>query len=216
MIISDNGKQFKCTQFNKSLDERSIKHVYTAIYSPQANARESVNRSTIAAIRTYVSKEQTNWDRYIPEIAEYLRSSYHQTIGFSPYYSLFGQQMITNANDYPLINKLESFEDETMSANDKLKLIRDTIANNITKSFEASSKRYNLRSLGVTFNIGDEVYRRNFVKSDASKKFCYKFAPLFVRSKVIGLKGNNIYQLEDVDTGRREFYHKKDIQKRVI
>lgn len=51
VILSNSGKEFN---FKKKLN---IKHVYTTICSPQANASERVNRSIITATRNYVSKE---------------------------------------------------------------------------------------------------------------------------------------------------------------
>lgn len=59
-IVSDNGSQFKSTQFNQLLQAYGVHHVYTAIYSPQANASERVNRSVLAAIRAYIKNDQIN------------------------------------------------------------------------------------------------------------------------------------------------------------
>lgn len=42
-IVSDNGSQFRSQQFNKLLDRYGIKHIYTAVHAPQANASERVN-----------------------------------------------------------------------------------------------------------------------------------------------------------------------------
>lgn len=50
-ITTDNGVQFKSMAFLKSY---GVFHNLTAIYSPQANASERVNRSVLAAIRSYV------------------------------------------------------------------------------------------------------------------------------------------------------------------
>ena len=125
-ILSDNGSQFKSTFFSNFLKERGVKHIVTAVYSPQANASERVNRSIIAGIRAYLPKDQSNWDKHVYEIAEALRSGYHQTIGCTPYYGLFGQQMISHGKEYQLLRKLEmlsNFEQE-LNSNDRLKIIR--------------------------------------------------------------------------------------------
>lgn len=50
--------------------------------------------------------------------------------------------------------------------------------------------------------VGDIVYRKNFVVSDATKKFCAKLAPKFLKAKVIAVKGNCIYELEG-DVGKK-------------
>jgi len=79
--------------------------MYTGLYSPQANTSERVNRSIITAIRSYLKGDQSQWDRHLSEIGEALRSCYHQTLKYSPYFSVFGQQMISNGKDYDLIKK---------------------------------------------------------------------------------------------------------------
>lgn len=213
VLLSDNGKQFKNKVFNKFLNDRGVTHVYTALYSPQANASERVNRSVICGIRTYLGKDQTVWDRNIPEIAESLRSSYHQTIGCSPYFALFGQQMATHGHDYVVFRQLHSLEGETVDRSDRLCMIRKQITDNVAKAFADSSKRYNLRSNSSNhFKEGDVVYRRNFCQSDATKKFTSKFAPRFIKAKVVCKKGTCMYELEDAESKKREVYHGKDIK----
>ncbi|CAD7001899.1 unnamed protein product [Ceratitis capitata] len=215
IILSDNGKQFKSQQFNALLTDRGVRHVFTALYSPQANASERVNRSIIAGIRTYLKNDQTHWDRHLIDIAEALRNSHHQSIGCSPYFALFGQQMVSHADEYKLLRKLESLDDNILSRNDKLNFIRKTVMNNIARAFENSAKRYNLRSTIKNFKIGDIVFRRNFTQSDAAKKFCAKLAPKFIKAKVISLKGNCMYELEDCLNRKRAIYHRKDIQEAI-
>jgi len=57
-IMSDNGSQFKSESFQKFLREYKVSHTLTTAYSPQSNASERVNRSVIAAIRSYVRSDQ--------------------------------------------------------------------------------------------------------------------------------------------------------------
>lgn len=58
-LHSDNGKQFIGHQMTALLNE------YNAIYSPQANVSERVNRTILAAIRAYLKDEKyhRSWDR---------------------------------------------------------------------------------------------------------------------------------------------------------
>ena len=212
VIHSDNGKQFKNKQFEQFLRDRSISQIFTALYSPQANASERVNRTIVTSIRMYVGKDQREWDKHIPEIAESIRSSYHQSIGYAPYFALFGQQMASHGKDHTLFRNLQSLQGETVERNDRLALVRKEIVGNIQKSFEMSAKRYNLRSSNYKFQVGDTVFRRNFVQSDAAKHFTSKFAPKFIKAKVIALKGNSLYQLEDCSTKKIDVYHGKDIK----
>ncbi|KNE88579.1 hypothetical protein PSTG_18012 [Puccinia striiformis f. sp. tritici PST-78] len=104
--------------------------------------------------------------------------------------------------------------EQELNTNDRLKLIRSEIQSNIKKAFEISAKRYNLRTSSQKFSVGDLVYRRNFTLSKASEKYCAKLAPVFIKAKVVGTKGNSIYILRDEDTGKEACFHGKDIKLR--
>lgn len=51
LVFTDNGVQFRSVHFGPVVRQRVIKHVFTALYSPQANAPVRVNQFLIAAIR---------------------------------------------------------------------------------------------------------------------------------------------------------------------
>jgi len=63
-VVSDNGSQCYSEPFQKILNQHKISHSLTAVYAPQANASERVNRSVIAAIRSYIREDQKDWDEY--------------------------------------------------------------------------------------------------------------------------------------------------------
>lgn len=128
VILSDNGAQFRSQKYNALLQKYQVQHTYTAVYAPQANAAERVNRSVLAAIKSYISSDQSNWDEQLSFIACSLRSSLHSAINSSPYRVVFGQQMITSGAVYPLIRKLGLLEDRDIIYNheDSLNLIRKT------------------------------------------------------------------------------------------
>lgn len=99
-LVSDNGTQFRCKEFESFLKRYGTEHIFTAVYSPQANASERVNRSINEALRSYIRKDQREWDKYIPSINCSLRNSVHQTIERTPYQIVFGQTMVTHGLDF--------------------------------------------------------------------------------------------------------------------
>lgn len=80
-VFSDNGKQYISQKFENSLEKYGVKHIQTAVYSPQANASERVNRSILSAIRAEIDKDQTNWDVHISAISAALRNAVHSSYG---------------------------------------------------------------------------------------------------------------------------------------
>lgn len=213
-IVSDNGTQFKSNEFNSFLTKFGVKHVYTALYSPQANASERVNRSIIASIRAYLKSDQRLWDEYLSYISCSLRNSIHQATKCSPYFAVFGLNMITHGETYALLKNIKALDEpfSYISREDQLQLIRKEIKNNISKAQETNRDQYNLRTRPINYTVGQSVFRRNFAQSNAEKKFNAKLAPIFLPAKIRKKVGNVYYELEDLDGKLLGTYHAKDIR----
>ncbi|XP_017478435.1 PREDICTED: uncharacterized protein K02A2.6-like [Rhagoletis zephyria] len=213
-LVSDNGTQFRANDFKAFLTELGIKQVFTALYSPQSNAAERVNRSLLAAIRSYLKKDRSEWDLHLSSISCSLRSALHQSLGCSPYRALFGLDMITHGSDYKLLKELSLLEEPIvpLSRSDNLALLRKDIQANIRKAYDKNVKQYNLRSKPVSYKEGQEVYRRNFALSKFSEKFNAKLGSQFVKCRIRKKLGSCYYQLEDLQGKEIGTYHAKDIR----
>ena len=215
LIISDNGSQFRSSQFTSFLTKFGVKHRLTAVYSPQSNSSERVNRSIIAAIRSYLKKDQRLWDLHLNQISVALRSSLHSSLGFSPYFVLFGQQMVTHGKNYDLLRKLnlESEGENMLEKADKFKLLRDMVKRNLEKAYLVNQKQYNLRSRPISYSVEEKVLRRNFSLSNKAENFNAKLAPKFLKAIVLAKIGNSQYKLSDLDGKHIGIFHAKDMQK---
>lgn len=213
-VISDNGTQFKAKKFNDLLNFYKISHIYTAVHSPQANASERVNRSVISAIKAYVKPDQKNWDEKLSHIACALRSTVHTAIGTSPYFMVFGQNMVTNGSIYQLLRKLNALEDRAIQFNrsDTFDVVRSKAANVMRVQHDRNERQYNLRSREVSYNVGQEVYRRNFSQSSFEKGYNAKLAPTFIKCRVRRRIGTCYYELEDLQGKLVGTYHAKDMR----
>lgn len=214
-IVSDNGSHFISKDFAEMVKTFGIYHMRTAQYSPQANASERVNQSILAAIRTFLQTDQTEWDVYLSEIECALRSSVHKSIGMTPYFALFGVNMATHASAYKIMRNLElidDYETAVLPKNDKHDLTRLRIRENLQKSFEQHAKTYNIRSRAVQFQPGQEIYRRNFQLSDFSKQRNAKLGKKFVKCRILKSVGKNLYELEDMQGKAIGIYHAKDLK----
>ncbi|XP_059222594.1 uncharacterized protein K02A2.6-like [Stomoxys calcitrans] len=160
-VVSDNGSQFKANDLNAYFTSLGIKHMYTALYSPQVNASERMNRSLIAGIRAYLKGDHTRWDENLSAISCALRNSIHQAIRMSPYHALYGFDMITHGSTYSLLRRLNLLDEPTckLSKDDNLQIIRKDIQKHIKDEYDANQWRYNLRTRNETFKIGQEILR---------------------------------------------------------
>ncbi|XP_037815836.1 uncharacterized protein LOC119606404 [Lucilia sericata] len=126
----------------------------------------------------------------------------------------FRQHMITNGKSYALLRKLEMLEDRTINFDreDSLAIIRTRAVRNIERQQEKNENTYNLRSREVSYEVGQEVFRRNFRQSDLGKGCNAKLAPTFLKARVRRKTGYCYYQLEDLNGKLIGVYHAKDIR----
>lgn len=212
-VLTDNGSQFKSGCFKAFLTQFGVSQICTAIYSPQANASERLNRSVLAAIRAYIGKEHINWDVNLNEINASIRANIHRSTGHSPYYLCFGQNMMLNGQDYELLRKLNMLSDDTtLKRPDMMQLARAKAKVNIDLTHDVNARRYNLRSRSLRLKVGDTVYARNFAQSNAAKNFSSKLAPVFVKASVAKQLSPAYYELQNEAGKKLGVYHLKDIK----
>lgn len=142
-IHSDNGPQLVGKEFRELIETFGISDMRTAFHAPQANASERVNQSILASIRTYLDSDQSEFDQNLSNIECALRSSVQASIGVTPYFALFGTNMITYSSAYQIAKKLNIYEANVITKSQKLELIRKCIKQQLHKAFERNVKTYN-------------------------------------------------------------------------
>lgn len=214
VVVSDNGVQFKSHAFNNLLKKYNIGHSYTAMYAPQGNVSERVNRSVIAAIKAYISPSQNNWDEQLSKICCSLRSSFHTAVNTTPYRLTFGQHMITNGSTYKMLKRLEMLEDRSVCFNrdDSFNIEREKAKETMEKQHIRNENTYNLRGRVVSFVDGQEVYRRNFSQSNFAMGYNAKLAPSFIKSRIRRKLGDTYYEIEDLNGRYVGKFHAKDLK----
>lgn len=199
-LQSDNGGQFISKEFGALMIEFGVNHTKSAIYSPQSNAPERVNRSILAAIRSYISDKHTDWDKYLCDIASSLRNSIHTSIDYSPHFALFGYHKISHANTYRVLRELGAVDEnwiDPLALPDRLTFVHEKIQHSLTEAYNKNCKTYNLRTRPVVFQPGQVIFVRLHPLSDASKKFSAKLAPKFKKGIISKKVGNVNYEVVD-------------------
>ena len=214
-IFSDNGKQFTSKCFASMVENYGVRHLKTPVRAPQANASERVNQSALAAIRTYLETDQTEWDLHLSEIECALRSAVHSATGVSPYFSLFGQNMILHGSMYRLARQLGSLNDSEINLlpkNLRLELLRTKIQDNLHIAYEKGAKAYNTRTKEIKYLPGQELFRKNYVQSDFSRNINAKLCPKYVKCRILRSYNNSRYDIEDLQGNFVGNFHAKDLR----
>lgn len=215
-IWSDNGVQFVSKNFKSLTNQYGITHIRTATHSPQSNASERVNRSILAAIRSYITQNQMTWDQEISAIGSALRNNVHESTGYSPHYLVFGQQFISHASSYKLLRELDALpegEVEVLAPPEFRQLVNEQVRKNLQSAYERHERAYNVRSRNVEYKVGQELYHRNYQLSNFANAYNAKLGKQWIKARVLKRLGQSMYQLEDLN-GRivKLPYHAKDLK----
>ena len=86
VLLTDNGTQFTAAFFRSVCRILGIQKVFTTEYHPQANGQaERFNRTIMAAIRSYVSDTQKDWDEWLGPLTYAYNTQVHRSTGTTPF-----------------------------------------------------------------------------------------------------------------------------------
>lgn len=215
VLLSDNAAQFKSKKFNTLLKNYHIKSFKNARYFPQNNCTERVNRTIGAAIRAYMENDHREWDLHIPEIACAMRTATHEGTKRTPYSIMFGRDMVVNTEFYttPAVKRDFLDDSEHQKRVQRMENTNRLVKENLLQAHAKSATRYNLRTRPIQFDVGDTVWRRNFVQSKAANAVMAKLLDPFIKCKIKRRNGANTYTLEDMNGKEVGVFHTKDIKK---
>lgn len=201
ICITDNATVFRSELFQKMLSTYSVTHWPLSVYHPSPNPAERVNRVIVTAIRCSLNqdKDHRNWDQNVHQIAKAIRTSVHESTGYTPYFLNFKRNMISRGSEYETLKESEPPKEPQQTAED-MKHLHQQVQENLLKAYQKYSHPYNLRAnYRHQFRKGEVVYKRMIHLSDKSRNFVGKFANKYEKVRITEVLGTNTYALERLD-----------------
>lgn len=218
VVIVDNGAQFISKSFRALVSSYGGKLWYNAKYHAQVNPVERINRVVGTAIRSYIKgNDHRSWDHNIQKIAFAICTAVHEVTGYSPTFLNFGRHVPVTGEYYGKIRfeEIEGIVDRNKYAEEmgKLQSLYDDVRQRLLQAYEKNARVYNLRKRpGEKFVVGDKVWKKNYVLSDAAQQFSAKLAPRYILCTVVKVISPLVYELSD-ETGRNiGRWHSKDLK----
>ncbi|KAG5886426.1 hypothetical protein JTB14_009323 [Gonioctena quinquepunctata] len=215
-LLSDNGSQFRSKEFRNLLANYAVKQIFTANYHKQANPTERVNKTLETMIRCYVSENHKEWDKMLSKVACSIRTQVHESMRRTPYFVVFGREFPMNLEIGVPDSSGDFTVDQEILARDRsvpLQQLYEEVKGKLLKAAERNKRYYDLRHRDVKYEVGDEVYRKNFVHSDAAKFYSSKLANKFVGPFIVFKRVSPwVYELKDPDGRFRGSWHAKDLK----
>lgn len=214
-IITDNGTVFRSRIFQDKMAEYHIKIAYTANYHPQANPVERIHRVVKTMLSSYVGKNHKTWDKFLAKVGWAIRSAKHEVTGFTPNFIMFGREINVCGDLQDTVGDQINFvrdQNEQRKATGLESVFQD-VTKRLKTAYEKNRVLYNLRHRQDSFTVGQRVWKRNYVLSDASKNFTSKLAPKysgpFLISKIVSPW---TYQLKNESDRDQGIWHAKDLK----
>lgn len=195
------------------MEEYKITIQHTANYHPQANPVERTHRVLKTMLSCYISDDQKKWDKVLPKVSCAIRSARHDVTGHTPNFLVFGREI----NYHPVTKSPPDSDnvsdvDHEQRSKSLSKLFAE-VQKKLQQAYQTSRNRYNLRRRDDRFQLNQQVFKRNFVLSDASKQFTAKlnrkYSGPFIITKILSPWS---YELSDLTGKSLGVYHAKDLK----
>ena len=208
-VLSDNGKEFDNKDFKGMLNEYGIKLVFTPPYHPQANPVERTNLTLKTLIAMYVESDHRTWDVHLHEFRHAINTAVQSSLKVSPAFLNYGRNPKTIGSLRRQVEKKELIEktdpEVWKDRMQRLQVLRDMVVKHVENARERQKKYYDQGRKDVKFKVGDMVWRKNHVLSDASKHFSKKLAPNLIGPyQVLEVLSDTVYRLSsDSDSNKK-------------
>ncbi|KAE9010237.1 hypothetical protein PF011_g9903 [Phytophthora fragariae] len=173
-LLSDRGTKF-ISELSKSFYETlGIKKLFGAAYHPQTRGLvERFNGTLIGMLRMFVSEAQSDWDLYLPRVLFAYRTSYHDSLGDTPFFSLYGRDPVLPLDLAFLNTKNDWKSNEVAEYRRKLYLsMRDTrrlVERQLLKAQDRNARRRS-DQVAIEFNEGDAVWVYQYFRARRGEK----------------------------------------------
>ncbi|GMF28614.1 unnamed protein product [Phytophthora fragariaefolia] len=199
-LLSDRGTNFISELAKSFYETLGIKKLFGAAYHPQTQGLvERFNGTLIGMLRMFVSEAQSDWDLYLPRVLFAYRTSYHDSLGDTPFFSLYGRDPVLPLDLAFLNTKNDWKSNEVAEYRRKLYLsMRDTrrlVERQLLKAQDRNARRRS-DQVAVEFNEGDAVWVYQYFRARRGEKKTKKLAFSWHGPyRVVGRLGENTYKI---------------------
>lgn len=219
MLLTDNGKVFVGKDMKALAVKYDVKLQHTAHYHPQANACERQHRTLKVMLSSYVKDNQRDWDKWLPKVACAIRTARSESTGLTPFFVNFGREMILRGSDHSQL--IQDHQDEQRTGTEPtpnarahiLEKVFLDVRKRLDQAQARSQRTYNLRRRDVRYDVGDKVWRKEHLLSNAANYFSAKLGPKFSGPYIISKRISPwTYELADDRGNHKGTWHVKDLK----
>lgn len=166
-ILSDNGPEFRSSEFKNAVSAYNISHVFSTRYRAQGNgAVERSNRTIIEFVKGVVQGNPKSWDVMLPRAVIVYNSTWHASIKMTPSDCILGKAHSCDSTIPIEASGVESWKEahrdfQSFEINQKVALKIQKIGNQLQyklgNKFDGPYKVTKVQSNGISYEISDGV-----------------------------------------------------------
>ena len=156
-IVSDRDAKFTSNFWTSLFKGIGTQLNFSTAYHPETDGQtERVNQVIEDILQAYCNREPKAWFYYLPLVEVAYNSSYHRSIGMSPFKALYDQDCITPLSWFDPTIRVEASLQMLEEMEEQTRLIRKEI-----KAAQDHQKKYaNKKRYDRVFKEGDMVFLR--------------------------------------------------------
>ncbi|GMF40671.1 unnamed protein product [Phytophthora fragariaefolia] len=200
-LLSDYGRNFTSEIAKSFYQTLGIKKLYGSAYHPQTQGLvERFNGTLMGMLKMHVSEAQTDWDLYLPRVLFAYRTAYHEALGDSPFFSLYGRDPVLPL-DVAFLNLGRKWKSNEVAVYRRklYRTLRDSrhlVEHQLLKAQDRHEQRLGDR-VAVQYEIGDPVWVYQLFRKkrgeSRTKKLAFSWHGPY---RVVGKIGENAYRID--------------------
>lgn len=169
VIASDQGTEFVNEVFKDMCKLLKIKQLTSTAYHHESiGALENTHKVLGAYLRSYVTKNHSDWDSWLPYYVFCYNTSVHSETGYTPHELVYGRNCVLPANLTNNIEPMYNYEDYAKELKNKLQVAHSNAKQILIKKKTERKQKYdqNFKAKDYNFEVGSFV----LLKNEARKK----------------------------------------------
>jgi len=154
----DQGANFVSEVFRNTSKILKINMIQSTVFHPESQGSIERSHHVLAEyLRNYVSKDQTNWDSWVPSAMCVYNTTVHPATGFTLFELLFGCPLtLPSALKKP--RELQyNYDDYASELKGRLQTVHQHAHKNLVESKDKSKEHYDKTAGPTKLQVGDKV-----------------------------------------------------------
>ena len=208
-LHSDNGREFVGEVMRELCKIMGVEKTNTCALHPESDGQcERLNRVLQDMLAAFINENQDDWPRYLQAVAMAYRSSLHSATGVTPYFMVFGREVVLPMDllvGFAPEETVTSRADYVAKLRIKLRNAHEIARRMLRAAFATGKGIHDKHAKIRSFNIGDAVWLHNpHVRKGQTLKFApYWHGPYIVIGKISTI----VYRIQLSPRSRTKIIH---------